>query len=165
MTTPTLSTERLSLVPLRPSDADEMATVLGDPALHAFIGGQPLDAEALRSRFARLAIGRSEDEPEEWHNWIVRRRDANEAIGTVQATVVPSTTAEISWVIGVPWQGSGYASEAARALVDWLLRTGVKTVEAHIHPQHAASEKVAQRAGLTLTEELLDGERVWRLSE
>jgi len=164
MTTPTLSTERLSLVPLQPSDADEMATVLGDPALHAFIGGEPLDAQALRSRFERLAIGRSEDGREVWHNWIVRRLDTDEAVGTVQATAVPgAASAEIAWVIGVPWQGSGYASEAARALVEWLATTGMTTIETHIHPRHAASEKVAQRAGLTRTDELVTGERIWRI--
>ena len=163
MTTPVLQTNRLSLVPVRPSHADEMAIVLGDPTLHAFIGGEPVEAPALRERFERLAIGRSEDGREAWHNWIVRLDESGEATGTVQATVATDQgTAEVAWVIGVPWQGRGYASEATQAVVAWLDRSGLATIDAHIHPGHVASERVAARAGLSPTDELVDGERVWR---
>jgi RimJ/RimL family protein N-acetyltransferase len=163
MTAPVLRTDRLSLVPLRPDDAAEMEGVLGDPALHAFTGGDPLDAASLRERFERLGAGRSADGREAWHNWIVRLLATGEAVGTVQATLVADrSTAEIAWVIGVPWQGRGYASEAARAVVTWLDGIGLATIDAHVHPEHAASEKVAARAGLSLTDELVEGERVWR---
>lgn len=54
---PLLATRRLDLVPLHPSHADEMALVLADPALHAFTGGAPLSAPALRARYERLAAG------------------------------------------------------------------------------------------------------------
>ena len=60
------------------------------------------------------------------------------------------------------WQGRGSASEVARALVGWLEGTGVTTIVARVHPRHAASATVASRAGLLPTEEIEDGERVWR---
>ncbi len=69
----------------------------------------------------------------------------------------------MAWVIGTPWQGHGYATEAARGLVDWLASAGVRTIEAYVDPDHAASATVAARAGLRATDELVDGERVWRL--
>jgi RimJ/RimL family protein N-acetyltransferase len=163
MTTPVLRTDRLSLVPLRPDDAVEMAVVLGDPALHAFTGGKPLDVVALRDRFDRLATGRSADLREAWHNWIVRLDETGAAVGTVQATVLgEQRAADIAWVIGVPWQGRGYASEAANAVVSWLDGLGLITIQANIHPRHEASEKVASRAGLSPTDEVVEGERVWR---
>jgi RimJ/RimL family protein N-acetyltransferase len=59
--------------------------------------------------------------------------------------------AEIAWAVGVPWQGQGIASEAARALVSWLERRGVAVITAHIHPDHHASATVATRAGLRPT--------------
>ena len=154
---------RLVLVPLAVDDADEMAGVLGDPALHAFIGGEPLDAAALRERYARLVAGHSRDGAEEWFNWIVRGPDGN-AVGTVQATVTDGgRKAEVAWVVGTPWQGRGYATEAARALVGWLTAGGVVDVVAHVHPDHAASEAVARRAGLSPTATVHDGEREWAL--
>lgn len=158
-----LTTERLTLVPLRPEDAEELAPVLEDRALHAFIGGAPLPAAELRQRFEQLAVGHSRDGREAWHNWVVRERRDGRAIGTLQATVIVSTmTASVAWVVGVPWQGRGFASEAATALVAWLTSLGLQTIEAHVHPDHEASARVAARAGLSPTDDLVDGERVWR---
>jgi hypothetical protein len=53
--------------------------------------------------------------------------------------------------LGFPCQGHGYAAEAARALVGWLADREVHEVVAHIHPDHAASARVARRAGLQPT--------------
>ena len=162
--TPTLHTIRLDLRPLRVGDAEEMVAVLADPAVYAFTGGEPPDADALRARFVRLVVGRSQDGLDAWHNWIVRLAADGTAMGTVQATVsAEGAIAEIAWVVGIPWQGLGYASEAALALVAWLESLGTGTIIAHIHPAHRASEAVATRAGLLPTDEIEDGERVWRL--
>jgi RimJ/RimL family protein N-acetyltransferase len=82
----------------------------------------------------------------------------------MQATVKNAAggwTAHIAWLIGVPWQNRGLASEAAVALVEWLRARGVEDIRANIHPHHAASEAVAARAGLEPTDDELDGERVW----
>lgn len=85
-------------------------------------------------------------------------------MGTVQATLAEEGRfAEIAWVVGTPWQGRGLATEAARTLVDGLRERGVRTVVAHIHPEHHASAAVAAAAGLTPTGEELDGEVRWRL--
>jgi RimJ/RimL family protein N-acetyltransferase len=151
-------------VSLDPDDADEMAAVLGDERLHGFIGGRPDSLAELRELYARLTAG-SPDPGEVWFNWIVRRRADSRAIGTVQATLRSRDgrrTALVAWVVGVEWQRQGFASEAARALVDWLRERGIDDVAAHIHPEHRASEIVASRAGLLPTDEEADGERLWR---
>lgn len=163
METPGLRTDRLVLDPLRVADADEMVAVLADPALYAFTGGEPPDLAALRRTYGQLAAGPSDGAAETWHNWIVRLDAVGAAIGTVQATVWEGERrAAVAWVIGTRWQGHGYATEAARALVDWLASAGVSTIEAYVHPDHAASAAVASAAGLQATDELLDGERVRR---
>lgn len=158
-----IRTERLRLEPLRVDHADEMAGVLADPALHAFTGGEPPTPDALRERYAIQVRGRSADGTEVWHNWIIREADAAATVGFVQATVTDGgSSADVAWVIGVPWQGLGYATEAAAAMVDWLAAHGVRTVTAHIHPDHEASAGVAARLGLTATDLVEDGEVVWR---
>jgi RimJ/RimL family protein N-acetyltransferase len=157
-----LRTERLDLTALTPDDADEMVDVLGDPCLYTFTGGEPLSLDDLRARYGRLVVGHSADGSEEWHNWILRRRGDGRAIGTVQATLTRSgRSAEIAWVVGVEWQGQGFASEAAQGLIDWVEQRDVEEVTAHVHPDHIASEKVAARAGLSPTDRLHDGERLW----
>jgi RimJ/RimL family protein N-acetyltransferase len=162
----TIWTPRLRLVPLRPDDADEMASVLGDDRLHEFIGGHPVTAAELRDRYTRLAAG-ALDPGETWLNWVVRGLEDLAAVGTVQATLTTRNgrrTAHVAWVIGVDFQGRGFASEAAEALVEWLWGEGVDDVVAHIHPDHRASALVALRAGLEATDEEFDGETVWRAS-
>ncbi|NGY66457.1 GNAT family N-acetyltransferase [Lentzea sp. NEAU-D13] len=155
-----ISTNRLDLLPLRPEHAAEMAEVLSDPALHAFIGGAPLEPQALRARYERLTAG-SPDPAQHWLNWVIHLRGENRLVGTVQATIADEV-AEISWVVGTPWQGRGIAGEAARGLVSWLGTQPVHTVVAHIHPEHHASAAVAASAGLTATDELHDGEVRWQ---
>lgn len=160
-----IRTERLDLVPLAVGQADEMAGVLSDPDLHAFIGGAPLTGPELRERYARLAAG-SPDPAVSWGNWVLRLRDEGCLTGTVQATVTTGAdgrrTAEVAWVVGTAWQGRGLAGEAARALVTRLRQDGVSTVIAHVHPDHKASAAVAAGAGLEPTEGLHDGEVRWR---
>ena len=160
-----IETVRLDLVPLRPSDADEMVSVLAEPALYAFTGGTPPDIATLRDRYDRQARGWSSDGTERWLNWIVRLRATSGAIGFVQATARDgASVAEIAWLIGVAWQGRGYATEAVSAVVGWLETAGATEIVAHIHPGHSASAGVAARAGLTPTGDLdADGEQIWRL--
>ncbi|MEU3604053.1 GNAT family N-acetyltransferase [Streptomyces sp. NPDC035033] len=155
-----IRTGRLELVPLEVEHAGEMAGVLGDPALHAFTGGAPESPEELRARYARWAAG-APDPRTTWCNWVIRAREEGRLVGTVQATVVGGV-AEVAWVVGSAWQGRGYASEAARALVGWLRDRG-RTVVAHVRPDHVASAAVARAAGLVPTDETHDGEVRWVL--
>lgn len=158
------STARLDAEPLRVAHAEEMAAVLDDPGLHTFTGGAPESAEELRARYARQTAG-SPDPDERWWNWVLRVRGEGRLAGYVQATVRGSG-AEIAWVTGAEWQGRGYAKEAARGLVAHLVGgVAVRTVVAHVHPEHAASAAVAAAAGLERTGEWEDGEERWRLGE
>jgi RimJ/RimL family protein N-acetyltransferase len=159
-----ITTERLRLAPLSAEDADELAPVLADDRLHEFIGGRPLALSELRERCASLAGG-SPHADEVWLNWVVRRRADSQAIGTVQATLTTREgwrTAHVAWLIGVRWQNQGFASEAARALVEWVRGHGADDVVARVHPAHRASGVVAARAGLHPTDEQVEGEQVWR---
>jgi RimJ/RimL family protein N-acetyltransferase len=158
-----IATARLDLLPLSVEHAEEMAVVLSDPALHAFIGGAPLAADELRTRYERLVAG-APDPGDSWCNWVLRLREDSRLIGTVQATLTGRHSAEIAWIVGTPWQGRGFASEAARGLVTWLVSRYIRTVVAHIHPDHRASAAVAEAAGLSPTDETHDGETLWRLT-
>lgn len=157
-----LHSRRLLLTPLGPEDADELFPLLDDTGLHSFTGGSPLSLEDLRARYAALTSRHSPDGRELWLNWTVRRVEDEAAVGQMEATLA-GPSAWVAWVIGSRWQSRGYASEAAITIVEWLFEQAeVEVVTAHIYPGHAASERVAINAGLTVTGDLVDGERVWR---
>src|SRR4051794_39935671 len=93
---------RLDLEPLQAEHAEEMAPLLDDPGLHVFIGGEPASPSELRERYRRQAAGRSRDGSQRWLNWVVRRREDGQAVGTVQATVTQEEDAlapEVAWVV------------------------------------------------------------------
>jgi RimJ/RimL family protein N-acetyltransferase len=164
--TPIIETTRLLLMPLAPADAAEMESVLADPGLYTFIGGGPPALAALTVQYDAWVAG-SPRAGETWHNWVIRLRDGGAAVGHLQATVTEANStdpanAQIAWIVGTPWQGRGYATEAAVALVDWLEANGMGVITAHVNPENVASARVAGRAGLRATDEVVDGETVWR---
>lgn len=147
-----LRTARLVLVPVTAADADEMAAIFADERVYQFTGGEPGTVESLRQTLGQLAENRAAGTAAQ-PNWVVRRLVDGAAIGMLQAVLSRgSQAAEVSWLVGVPWQGQGFASEAAIAVVAWLEAGGVEQVTAWIRPDHHASESVAMRAGLLVTD-------------
>jgi RimJ/RimL family protein N-acetyltransferase len=159
-----VETARLTLEPLRSEHATELAPLLDDASLHGYIGGHPATPDELSARYARQSVGRSPDGEEGWLNWIVRHRASGAAVGTVQATLSRDgqrLSADLAWVIATRHQRRGYASEAAAGVAGWLDRHGTRLLTAHVHPDHRASIRVAERLGLTPTDVVVDGEIRW----
>ena len=157
------NTPRLRLVPLSPDDAEEMFAVLNDQRLHRFTGGLPLGEAELREQYRAWQVRRSVDGSQVWLNWVVRLVPLGEAIGHVQATVTDDNRAVIGYVIGTQWSRHGFAVEASTSMIGMLhAHVGVRRLEAHIHPRHIASHRVAQRLGLRRTGRRDSaGEEVW----
>lgn len=155
-----LTTDRLTLTPLTVTDAQEMHPVLCEPELYRFTGGAAPTLEQLEERFTVQCAGAPEPGVV-WHNWIIRLRVVGPAVGFVQATVTGDVAA-IAWLVGLPWQRQGIATEATTAMCTWLSTHWVDRLVAHIHPDHHASAKIAHAVGLKPTAELdADGERIW----
>ncbi len=134
--------------------------MLGDVRLHEFTGGGPLTAGELAARYEHLSGAAARERG--WLNWVIRERASRLAVGAVQGTLsVDGLEAELAWVIGVEFQGRGYAKEAARGMVEWLRHRGAASFVAHIHPEHRASAGVAQALGLAPVGKREDGEERW----
>jgi RimJ/RimL family protein N-acetyltransferase len=157
-----LRTDRLDLLPIAQQFAPSMFRVLNDPGLYEFTGGSPpKDVETLADRYKRWECGKSPSGSELWYNWLLHLRLQNELIGYVQATVLPEY-ADIAWVVGSAWQRHGYATEAAKAVLQWLLQRDVREIRASIHPAHNASMKIAEALGMHVTTESSGDERIWK---
>jgi ribosomal-protein-alanine N-acetyltransferase len=101
------------------------------------------------------------------HGFSIIQRDSGETVGTAGFKGPPSAdgTVEIAYGIEPDYQGNGYATEAAQALVNYAFTNGpVSIVVAHTLPQLNASGGVLTKCGFQRVGEVVDPEDglVWR---
>ena len=93
----------------------------------------------------------ADEMPRENYCFIVTLPENNQAIGKVTLTMQNDTINEweIGWTLHPDSWGKGYASEAARAVIEFAFnKLQVHRVVAFCNAENAASEKVMQRAGM-----------------
>jgi RimJ/RimL family protein N-acetyltransferase len=155
-----IRTERLVLSPVRVEDAEDLYAILREPALGEFTGDvPPIDVAETRERITSWLQGPDSDD-ERWRNWIARSPEGT-PVAHIAATV-RGASAWLAWIVALDAQRRGYATEAALAVMEQLASDGVAVFLASIPAGHGASEGVARNLGLALTDQIADGERVWR---
>ncbi|WP_305097557.1 GNAT family N-acetyltransferase [Croceibacterium aestuarii] len=150
-----LETERLVLRPAAPEDLDWILEAINTPAMMRNLGGE------IRTR-AAVAQSLEEDvaaflKPEGHQRWTALLRDTAERVGRVGLFQVRSEAApvslrgqrEIGWMFAEAHQGRGYATEAARAVLDWAFEDrGIAVVYSQTSDSNAASTRMMHRLGL-----------------
>jgi len=149
-----LETARLSLRPFHPA---HILTLIEEPERFEQVTGLPA-AAGLREMFTSGAVSpdwlaalRVSTEHDPWrHGFCVVQVGAGSVIGTAGFKGPPDPTGrvEIAYGIAPGFQGQGYATEAAAALVAFAFeRPEVKLVCAHTLPEANASTRVLTRCG------------------
>jgi RimJ/RimL family protein N-acetyltransferase len=149
-----LESERLRLVLITRELCE--AVVRGDwPAAEGGSRKARRKPSSLVSDTATAMLGHVRDNGTlAWTGWFVFDRSWPEPHGVVvlMDRVCPGGVAEIGWMVEPLSEGSGYASEAARAVVEWAIREGdLSKVTAHISVDNRASAEVARRVGFVCT--------------
>lgn len=150
---PRIATGRLLLREHRLGDFDAYAANAADPVATRFLSGA-VDRRMSWRRFAALSgpwllTGAG------W--WAIELASTGEYIGTVgafyretQLGLGRDAAIEIGWSLHPPHWRKGYASEAARAALDWAFRHhDVARAVAHLDEENAASARVAEKLGMT----------------
>ncbi len=152
---PPLETERLRLEPWLPAHGAMLARLAAIPDVMRYVGTgarwSPAEAE---EHSARALV--------HWRVHGFGWRAAYERGGSTPVGLIALNLAgpevpeladddyEIGWWIDPECWGRGYATEGGRAIRDEALeRLGAPSVVARIHPDNAASAKVAAALGLT----------------
>jgi len=138
----------------------EAGLPLADGLREFFVSGEvsPIWVEQLR-----VAPG-----PDPWTlGFAVVHRDDALTIGSAGFKGAPGEDgiAEIAYGIAPGYQGKGFATEAARALVSFALeRVDVTAIRAHTRPENGASAHVLVKCGFHHVGEVMDPEDglVWR---
>lgn len=85
------------------------------------------------------------------YNWIVELKDTNEVIGSISAVSVSKKhfTAELGYCYGSKFWGNGYATEALRTVIEYLLKEcNFYLIEARHISGNPASGRVMEKAGM-----------------
>ena len=166
----TLETANLLLEPWHPA---QLLALLEQPERFAELAGRPA-APGLRELYASgtvsrewIAALRGANSPDPWqHGFRVAQRDAGIVIGSAGFKGLPAGgLAEIAYGIAPPFEGKGYATEAARALIAFAFgQEGVERLRAHTLPVANASTRVLTKCGFSYVGTFEDPEdgQVWR---
>lgn len=141
----TVRTERLLLRPISPDDADAMAAIYADPEVARFVHGLNLDD--TRAQLTRWS--------EEWQlrgygTFAIVDPVSGEFLGRAGVKYWPEFDfTEAGWVLRRDVWGRGYATEVARASLEFAFaNSDLDMVTAMIAHGNDASIAVAKRIGM-----------------
>jgi RimJ/RimL family protein N-acetyltransferase len=140
-------TEHLRFRRMTPADLDEMAALLGDPAVMEFYPAPKTREQAAawiawnEDNYATYGLGL----------WIIETHDAGFVgdCGLTWQRVNGELKLEVGYHVSPAWQGRGFASEAAAASRDFAQEhTDALELVAIVHPDNRASARVAEKIGM-----------------
>src|SRR6478752_5973534 len=146
---PVIETDRLKLRQWRGSDVAANTAMLSDPGTARFItvDGKPVTEELIGWRNAAVMAGH-------WvlHGtgmFVVEEKTSGKYVGRVGPWFPPGWPGfEVGWGIAREFRGKGYATEAARAAIDWSFATfEIDRILHCIDCENIPSQGVARRLG------------------
>ena len=148
---PTLTTARLTLRPFSPEDAPALHRMAATPGvMQYFPTPEPPDLARVERIIARQ-LGEWEERGYAW--WAVTLPVDDTLLGWCGLQYLPDTSeTEVGYLLGRAWWGNGYATEAARASVDFgFEHFDFAEIIGITHPNNTASQNVLKKCGMHFT--------------
>jgi len=156
-----VETARLILRPFVAEDFEAVHAMRSDAEVARYLYQEPLSEEETRDRLARsIASWSSEGD---WLSAAIVERASGATVGDVAFHWVSERdrTAEIGFILDPRHQGKGYATEAARGMLDWAFGTaGLHRVIGRTEARNTASSRVLEKLGMRLEAHLVENEWV-----
>jgi RimJ/RimL family protein N-acetyltransferase len=148
---PELRTDRLLLRRWLPGDRAAFAALNADPRVTEYLPGPlaPDESDALIARIEAHFTERG------FGLWAVEISDGGSFAGFVGLSVPPfeahfTPCVEIGWRLAAEYWGQGYATEGARAALDFgFERLGLEEIVSFTVPANMRSRRVMKRIGMT----------------
>ena len=155
-----VETERLRLRVLREDDAETLASIFSHPSVVRYSGGRSPSLEEVRQGIRSHIAGHYQSRG--YGLLAAELRETGQVVGRVgllTTEVDESGDPELHYHLSPEAWGSGLATEAARAVLDWGFRERrLDRIVAVIHPDNHASRRVAEKCGLTFWKDVeIDG--------
>ncbi len=143
-------TERLKLREIAQDDFQAVHEYASDPETVRYMPFGPNTMEETREFIERNLKRQQEDPRTEYGLGIILKRE-DRLIGACGMHGVTDIQASIGYILNRGYWGNGYATEAARALVEYLFdERGVHRVYASCDPENHASVRVLEKVGMSL---------------
>jgi [ribosomal protein S5]-alanine N-acetyltransferase len=149
-------TERLRVRQFTFADLDAFAALCADPVVMRYVGdGSPLCRSDVadwilvcHDKYARRGYGTS----------AVVEKQSDRFVGYCGVVRAPGNDFdELIYVFGVDAWGKGYATEAARAMLDYVFsHSPLDRIYATIHPANTVSARVARKLGFRFERQQTD---------
>jgi RimJ/RimL family protein N-acetyltransferase len=149
-----LVTSRLTLRPLRPSDAEAVFAYRSDPAVARFQTWQPRDVREVRAFIATLRDVKL-DTPGTWYQLAITHRESGTLIGDcglhfpAHSSPEKADQVEIGITLAFAHQRQGYAIETLeRVLAALFVGLGKRRIYARVDPRNTRSIELLERVGM-----------------
>ena len=143
----TIETYRLRLRIPRLNDAEDVFRKYAqDPAVTKYVVWTPHKNVKETKDFFRRCI-------QYWGGeiafpWVIELKTERELLGMIELRM-EKHRADMGYVIGRPYWGNGYATEALKSIIDWVLtQNNIFRVWAVCDVENAASARVMEKAGM-----------------
>jgi ribosomal-protein-alanine N-acetyltransferase len=149
MQIPSIKTQRLILRAFEPSDAESLYQILAEEeVLRYFPNPAPPPPEKVNKIIS--------NQLEQWEQygyawWAVTLPPDSQFLGWCGLQFLPETgETEVGYLLGKPWWGKGYATEAALASLYFAFNDiqHLDQIIALVHPENQASIHVIEKIGL-----------------
>ncbi|MBA3844227.1 MAG: GNAT family N-acetyltransferase [Actinobacteria bacterium] len=158
-----LETERLLLRPYREDDFALLYAMQSDADVVRWLYEEPRDEEEARALLGRKIAGTELAAEDDWLSAVVTLRATGEAVGDVAFhwVSVEHRTGEIGYMFHPAHQGRGYATEAARPLLDFAFgEMRLHRVIGRTEARNLGSARVLEKLGMRLEAHLVENEFV-----
>lgn len=147
-----IKTERLTLIPLAPEHLHTAYAYSSDPENTKYMMFLPVDSIDETRKFIEDSQAELRKAVPGYYEFAVLL--GNKHIGGVNLYFdTAPDIGELGWLLLPGYQGRGYATEAARALLVWgHEHLGVNHFIAHCDAENLASQSVMRKLGMTLTD-------------
>jgi len=155
---PTLETDRLTLRPMRVSDAEDMFRYAKRLDVTEYLLWYPHPSQSYTEKYLkyieqRYRLG-------DFYDWAVVDKQSGRMIGTCGFTRfdAPNNVGEIGYVLSPEFHGKGFGTEAASRVLSFGFEVlGLHRIEVKFMEGNAASLHVAEKLGMTFEGYRRDG--------
>jgi len=165
-----ITTDRLLLRELQPTDAEAMFAMDSNPNVHRYLWNTP--SQAIEETISTIAMVREQYATHSIGRFAVVLKETNEFIGWagIKFVTVPENGHvnfyDFGYRLDEKFWGKGYATEASVAWLDYGFKEmNIATMCAYAQQENGALNRILQKIGMQLKQQYVEKDIAWNWYE